>query len=153
MAVQVLGPAAAAVGEVLTVGDQALVQVAGEQRDAVGSRVVAEKMAGHADLAAAAGAEHLLIEPGPVLDRLQAGGLQTGDLDRHHGDFRGRSPIAGVRGFCRLRPMLDTVPSVQGGGSMLRELLLAFGIPLALLLLAVLALERWGNQLPPWLQR
>ena len=36
---------------------------------------------------------------------------------------------------------------------MLRELLLAIGIPLALLLLAVLALERWGNQLPHWLQR
>jgi hypothetical protein len=36
---------------------------------------------------------------------------------------------------------------------MLRELVLAIGIPLALLLLAVLALERWGNQLPPWLQR
>jgi hypothetical protein len=49
--------------------------------------------------------------------------------------------------------MLDTVPSVQGGRAMLRELLLAIGIPLALLLLAVLALERWGNQLPPWLQR
>jgi hypothetical protein len=32
---------------------------------------------------------------------------------------------------------------------MLRELVLAIGIPLALLLLAVLALERWGNQLPP----
>ena len=36
---------------------------------------------------------------------------------------------------------------------MLRELLLAIGIPLAMLLLAVLALERWGNRLPPWLQR
>ena len=36
---------------------------------------------------------------------------------------------------------------------MLRELLLAIGIPLALLLLAVLALERWGGQLPTWLQR
>ena len=36
---------------------------------------------------------------------------------------------------------------------MLRELVMAIGIPLALLLLAVLALERWGNQLPPWLQR
>ena len=75
MVVQVLCPAAAAVGEVLAVGDQALVQVAGEQGDAAGSRVMAEKMAGHADLAAAAGAEHLLIEPGPVLDRLIAGGL------------------------------------------------------------------------------
>jgi hypothetical protein len=30
---------------------------------------------------------------------------------------------------------------------------LALGIPLALLVLGVLALERWGGQLPPWLQR
>jgi len=36
---------------------------------------------------------------------------------------------------------------------MLRELVLAIGIPLALLWLAVLALQRWGDQLPPWLQR
>jgi len=49
--------------------------------------------------------------------------------------------------------MLYTVPSVQGGGSMLQGLLLAIGIPLALLLLAVLALERWGDQLPSWLHR
>jgi len=49
--------------------------------------------------------------------------------------------------------MLDKVSSVQGGGAMLRELLLAIGIPLALLLLAVLALDRWGNQLPSRLQR
>jgi len=49
--------------------------------------------------------------------------------------------------------MLDTVPSVQGGEAMLRELVLAIGIPLALLLLVVLALEHWGDQLPPWLQR
>ena len=82
MAVQVFGPAAAAVGEVLAMGDQALVQVAGEQRDAVGAGVVAEKMAGHADLAAPAGAKHVLIEPGPVLDRINAGGLQTGEGDR-----------------------------------------------------------------------
>ena len=75
MAVQVFCPAAAAVGEVLAVGDQALVQVAGEQRDAVRAGVMPEEVAGHADLAAAAGAEHVLIEPGPVLDRLQARGL------------------------------------------------------------------------------
>ena len=93
MAVQVFCPAAAAVGEVLAMGDQPLVQVAGEQRDAVGARVVAEKMAGHADLAAAAGAEHVLIEPGPVLDRLVAGGLQTGEGDRHHDDSCGRTPV------------------------------------------------------------
>jgi len=72
MAVQVFCPAAAAVGEVLAMGDQPLVQVAGEQRDAVGARVVPEEMAGHADLAAAAGAEHVLIEPGLVLDRINA---------------------------------------------------------------------------------
>ena len=36
---------------------------------------------------------------------------------------------------------------------MLRELVLAIGIPLVLLLLAVLALEQWLDQLPPWLQR
>jgi hypothetical protein len=59
MAVQVFCPAAAAVGEVLAMGDQALVQVAGEQRDAVRARVVAEEVAGHADLAAAAGAAAL----------------------------------------------------------------------------------------------
>ena len=32
---------------------------------------------------------------------------------------------------------------------MLQELMLAIGIPLLLLLLAVLALERWADQLPP----
>ncbi len=36
---------------------------------------------------------------------------------------------------------------------MLRELALAIGIPLGLLLLAVLALEQWHDQMPPWLQR
>jgi hypothetical protein len=36
---------------------------------------------------------------------------------------------------------------------MLRELVLAIGIPLVLLLLAVLALEQWRDQLPLWLQR
>jgi hypothetical protein len=36
---------------------------------------------------------------------------------------------------------------------MLRELVVAIGIPLGLLLLAVLALEHWADRLPPWLQR
>ena len=35
---------------------------------------------------------------------------------------------------------------------MLRELVLAIGIPLALLLLAVLAMEHWGDRLPAWVQ-
>jgi len=41
-----LRPAAAAVGEVLAMGDQTLVQVAGEQQVAVGAGVVAEEVAG-----------------------------------------------------------------------------------------------------------
>ena len=65
---QVFCPAAAAVDEVLAMGDQPLVKVAGEQRDAVRARVVAEQMASHANQAAPAEAEHVLIEPGPVLD-------------------------------------------------------------------------------------
>ena len=36
---------------------------------------------------------------------------------------------------------------------MLRELVLAIGIPLVLLLLAVLAMEQWRDLLPGWLQR
>ena len=36
---------------------------------------------------------------------------------------------------------------------MFRELVRAIGIPLLLLLLAVLALEQWRDQLPSWLQR
>jgi len=75
MAMQVFCPAAAAVVEVLAMGDLALMQVAGEQGDAVGAGVVAEEMEGHAGLAATAGAEHLLIQPGPILNRLGSGGL------------------------------------------------------------------------------
>ncbi len=74
-------------------GNQALMQVAGEQGDGVRAGVVAEEMAGHADLAAAAFSEHLLIEPGPVLDFLFAGRLQTRKGDRHHGDFGGRTSV------------------------------------------------------------
>ena len=36
---------------------------------------------------------------------------------------------------------------------MLRELVLAIGIPVALLLMAVLTLEQWKGVLPPWLER
>jgi len=51
---QVFSPAAAAVGEGLAMGNQTLVQVPGEQRDAVGAGVVADEVAGHTDLVAAA---------------------------------------------------------------------------------------------------
>jgi hypothetical protein len=36
---------------------------------------------------------------------------------------------------------------------MLRDLALAIGIPLAVLLLVVLALETWRDHLPAWLKR
>ena len=48
-------------------GQQALVQLAGEHRDAVRPGVVAEEGAAHADLVAAAGHQHLFIEVGPLL--------------------------------------------------------------------------------------
>jgi hypothetical protein len=48
-------------------GQQALVQLAGEQGNAVHPSVVAEEVAGKADLAAAAGHQHLLIEIRPLL--------------------------------------------------------------------------------------
>jgi hypothetical protein len=35
---------------------------------------------------------------------------------------------------------------------MLSKLVLAIGIPLALMLLAMLAMEHWGDRLPAWLQ-
>jgi hypothetical protein len=69
-------------------GGQALVQVAGEQRDALRPWVMAEEVACHAHLAAAAGAEHGLIQPGPVFNRLVAGGLQAGEGDGDHGDTK-----------------------------------------------------------------
>ena len=67
MAVQVLGPAAAAMGEVLAMGDQSLMQMAGEQRDALGPWLMPEEVAGHADLAAAVLEQHGLIEVRPLL--------------------------------------------------------------------------------------
>ncbi|WP_411869189.1 hypothetical protein [Vulcanococcus limneticus] len=36
---------------------------------------------------------------------------------------------------------------------MLQDLVLAIGLPVLVLLLAVLALQHWREQLPPWLQR
>jgi hypothetical protein len=48
-------------------GQQALVQLAGEQGNAVHPGVVTEEVAGEAELAAAAGHQHLLIEIGPLL--------------------------------------------------------------------------------------
>ena len=60
-------PALAAAGEVLAVGDQALVQLAGEQGDAVDTGLVLKPVAGHADLAAPGLHQHLLVQEGPLL--------------------------------------------------------------------------------------
>jgi hypothetical protein len=48
-------------------GKQALVQLAGEDRDAVHLGAVTKPVAGHADLGATTGHQHLLIEIGPLL--------------------------------------------------------------------------------------
>jgi len=47
---------------------------------------------------------------------------------------------------------LGTVP-IEANDGMLRELVLAIGLPVVLLVLAVLALEHWGDRMPRWLQR
>ena len=67
LARHVVSPTLAAAGEVLPMGQQALVQLTGEHRDAVHPGVVAKPVAGQTDLAAAAGHQHLLIEIGPLL--------------------------------------------------------------------------------------
>ena len=56
-------------GEVLPLGDEALMELAGEQGDAVHPGVMAEPVAGHADLAAAGRQQNLLVQVGPLLDR------------------------------------------------------------------------------------
>ena len=63
----VISPTLAAVGEVLAMGDQALMQLAGEQWNAVHSGVVSEPVASHADLGAAGLEQHRLIEVGPLV--------------------------------------------------------------------------------------
>jgi hypothetical protein len=84
---QLLRPTAAAVGEVLAMGDQALVQVAARHRDAVGPGVVAEEVAGYARLAAAARDQHRLIEPRPVFQEHLTGRVSRGGRNRGHGDL------------------------------------------------------------------
>jgi len=67
LAGHVVGPPLTAAQQVVALGNQAPVQLAGEEGDALRSRMVTEPMAGHADLAAAAGAQHVFIEVGPGL--------------------------------------------------------------------------------------
>jgi len=67
-----IGPTLAATSEVLPLADQALMQLAGERRDAAHPGVMTKPMAGHTDLAAAAGAQHRIVQIGPRLNGLQA---------------------------------------------------------------------------------
>ena len=68
-------------------GRPALVQLAGEQEDAVQTSVVAEPVAGHAHLAATAGEQDLLVEVGPSVNGDLAG---TGDATHRTGWNAGR---------------------------------------------------------------
>jgi hypothetical protein len=72
-------------GDVFPMGNQALVELAGEQGDAVRSGVMAEEVAGEAHLPAATGHQNAQIQPRPLLDGLRPGGLETGEGNRHHG--------------------------------------------------------------------
>ena len=58
-------------------GDQTLVQLAGEHWDAVHTGVVPKPVAGHADLAAAGLEQGALIEVGPLFDGLDTGGMHS----------------------------------------------------------------------------
>ncbi|MFS6828328.1 hypothetical protein [Cyanobium sp. ATX 6F1] len=48
---------------------------------------------------------------------------------------------------------VDTVIDGLSGGGVARDLVLAVGLPVALLLIATLLLQRWQGRLPPWLRR
>lgn len=81
---QLLGPVRASADQVLSMSDQALVEVAGEHRDAISSGVMPEEMAGETDRVAAAGLQLLLIKLRPFLQRLGARVLDAGEGERDH---------------------------------------------------------------------
>jgi len=80
-------------------GDQPLVHMTGRLAGCSSAQDGAGRRASHADLAAAAGA----LEPGPLFDRLHAGGSQPWERDRHHADSSTRTPVlARAGGLCRV---------------------------------------------------
>ena len=131
-------------------------QMASEQRDALGPRVVPEEVAGHADLAAAGPEKGALIEIGPLLD----GGFKPGGQGRGpregdtHEPIQKRTRVLALFWWscCRCAWLWIRFSQVEGA-VMLRDLVLALGIPLLVLLLSMLALEQWRDQLPGWLQQ
>ena len=88
-------------------GDQALVQLAGEYRDAVHSRVVPEPVAGHADLATAGLEQGALIEIGPLVygdiqpcaERCRAGERVSHDSESGRTPVLARFRLTGCSGF------------------------------------------------------
>ena len=58
---QITGPVRTAVGDVFTVGNEALVQLAGEQGHAIGPGMVAKPVTSETNLGAARDQQHLLI--------------------------------------------------------------------------------------------
>jgi len=66
-------PVGATAGEVIVLADQALVELAGEQGNAVATEVMAKRTAGEADLLAAAGDQQGRIQLGPAFWGLEEG--------------------------------------------------------------------------------
>jgi len=64
-------PARATAGEVLSLADQALVELAREQRDLVVTEVMAKRTAGEANLPAAAGDQQGRIKLGPAFGGME----------------------------------------------------------------------------------
>ena len=93
-------------------GQQALVQLAGEQGNAVHPGVVAEEVAGHADPAAASGDQYVLIEVGPLVDWLLSGQLGSAEAELDHvGEQRSSMPV-----------LVGISPRVEASGSLARDL-------------------------------
>jgi len=86
---QILRPAAAAMGEVVAMGHQPLMQMAGQLGDAVGPWVMPEEVAGHADLPAAGFHQGALIEVRPLFDR----GFESGGQGRWPGERDAHEPL------------------------------------------------------------
>ena len=95
-------------------GDQPLIELTGEHRDAIHPGVVPEPIAGHADLAAAGLEQHRLIEVGPFLDR----GIKSGFQCCGSGERGTHEPpdgwITGVQLSCDWGHMSPPWPSIHG---------------------------------------
>ena len=72
-ACRLTAPVVATAGEVLALADQALVELAREQRDLVVTEVMAKRTAGEANLPAAAGDQQGRIKLGPAFWGLEEG--------------------------------------------------------------------------------